>query len=228
MDRAGVAVPPSAADAEASYYQAVEEYFVSRRGDPLFLSNADWLLIRRWRSEGVPLRVVLRGVGDALDGHAHSWSRTRKVGSLAYCRAEVERAAERWRRALSLGEEPGTGLAEALLGFAAGLDASRGLGPRAAAGARALAGRLREWAAATPDLRELEPALSAAERRLVEALTEEDGPEAAAADESAVDGELAPYSGRMPEKVLAQVRRESLARRVLARHGLPRLTLLSL
>jgi hypothetical protein len=28
-------------DPEAEYYQTVEEYFVSRRGDPLMLSNAD-------------------------------------------------------------------------------------------------------------------------------------------------------------------------------------------
>ena len=27
---------------EAAYYQTVEEFFVSRRGEPL-LSNADWL-----------------------------------------------------------------------------------------------------------------------------------------------------------------------------------------
>ena len=92
-------------DPEAEYFQTVEEFFVSRRGDPLFLSNADWLLIRKWRRAGVPLRVVLRGIVDALDGHAHSFSRDRKVRSLAYCAAEVDVAAERWRRALALGRE---------------------------------------------------------------------------------------------------------------------------
>jgi hypothetical protein len=60
------------ADPEAAYYQEIEEFFVSRRGDPLTLSNADWLLIRKWRKEEVPLRIVLRGIADALDGHAHS------------------------------------------------------------------------------------------------------------------------------------------------------------
>jgi hypothetical protein len=92
-----VAVP----DPEAAYYQSVEEFFVSRRGDPLFLSNADWLLIRKWRQAGTPLRIVLRGIADALDAHAHSFSRDRKVGSLAYCAAEVEVARERWQRALA-------------------------------------------------------------------------------------------------------------------------------
>jgi hypothetical protein len=46
--------------------------------------------------------------------------------------------------------------------------------------------------------------------------------------EAEVDGELAPYEGRMPARVLGQVRRESLARRVLAAHGLPRLSLFEL
>ena len=40
---------PATADpvAEAAYFQAVEEAFVERRGPPLFLSNPDWLLIRK-------------------------------------------------------------------------------------------------------------------------------------------------------------------------------------
>ena len=94
----------TAADPEAAYYQTVEEFFVSRRGDPMLLSNADWLLIKRWRTQGVPLRIVLRGIADALDAHAHSWGRHRRVGSLRYCEAEVERARERWERATGDGE----------------------------------------------------------------------------------------------------------------------------
>ena len=98
-----------AADPEAAYYQAVEEYFVSRRGDPLFLSNADWTLVRKWKTAGLPLRVVLRGIRDALDAHAHGWSRDRKVGSLSYCAREVDAARERWERALAIGHEEGGG-----------------------------------------------------------------------------------------------------------------------
>ena len=47
------------ADPEAEYYQAVEEYYVSRRGDPLFLSNSEWNLVRSWRLAGLPLREEL-------------------------------------------------------------------------------------------------------------------------------------------------------------------------
>jgi hypothetical protein len=40
--------------------------------------------------------------------------------------------------------------------------------------------------------------------------------------------DLAPYGGRMPPRVLEQVRTESVARRVLDAHGLPRLSLFHL
>jgi pyruvate ferredoxin oxidoreductase beta subunit len=48
-------------------YQTIEQEFVSRSGGPLAVSNVDWLLMRRWRKAGIPLRIVLRGVRDALD-----------------------------------------------------------------------------------------------------------------------------------------------------------------
>jgi hypothetical protein len=224
----GASTPEAAAaDPEAAYYQAVEEYFVSRRGDPLMLSNADWLLIRKWRKAGLPLRIVLRGIGDALDSHAHSWSRGRKVGSLAYCAAEVDAAAERWQRALSLGEEPGVSAGDALRGFADALAAARTLGARSAPVARALAAELRERAPETA-VRHLEPWLVEREAALREALEEDMGPAAVDAIRSAVDRDLAPYRDRMPARVLDQVRRESLARRVLEAHGLTRLSLFHL
>jgi hypothetical protein len=217
---------------EAAYYQAVEEYFVSRRGDPLFLSNADWLLIRRWRRAGLPLRVVLRGVRDALDGHAHSWGRRRKVGSLAYCAAEVDAARDRWRRALALGEEPGADLPGTLSSFADALEAGRGLGPRAAPVAAELVHALRDRASNVPaggpgELEALSRLLAEGEARLVAALKREMGP-ALASLEAEVDRDLAPYAGRMPARVLEQIRAESSSRRVLEAHGLPRLSLFHL
>jgi hypothetical protein len=219
-----VAVP----DPEAAYYQAVEEFFVSRRGDPLFLSNADWLLIRKWRQAGTPLRIVLRGIADALDAHAHSWSRDRKVGSLAYCAAEVDTARERWQRALAFDGEEGVRVEDALAGFADALQAGAGLGASGAAIARGLAAELRQRAGEPQDPAALEAWLTAQEKLLVEAVKADGGAPAVAAIESAVDAELAPYRERMPPKVLAQIRRESVTRRLLESHGLPRLSLLQL
>ena len=220
--------PPTATDPEAAYYQAVEEFFVSRRGDPLFLSNADWLLIRKWRQAGTPLRIVLRGIADALDAHAHSWSRDRKVGSLAYCASEVEAARERWERALAFDREEGVRVDEALAGFADALEAAGALGPAAAAVARPLSAELRRRAAEPPDAAALEAWLSAQEKALVEALARDAGAEAVAATESAVDAELAPYRERMPARVLSQIRKDAVTRRRLESVGLTRLTLIGL
>ena len=141
-------VPP--ADPEAAYFQAVEEYFVSRRGDPLFLSSAEWHLVRRWRKAGLPLRVVLRGIRDALEAHAHGWERDRPVRSLTYCAHEVEAARERWERALALGRDEGREACEALRGFAEDLDRAAGLGPRAREVAASIAGELRRRAEHAP------------------------------------------------------------------------------
>jgi hypothetical protein len=215
------------ADPEAAYYQAVEEFFVARRGDPLLLSNADWLLIRRWRKQGIPLRIVLRGIADALESHAHSWSRERKVGSLRYCEAEVEVARERWERALASGA-PEADAGAALERFAAALEQAAGLGPKAGALAAQIAARLRRRAPEAGRPRDLEEALGADERALVAAIRAGAAPGLLAATEAEVDAALAPYRERMPAKVFAELRAQSLTRQLLAAHRLPRLSLFDL
>ena len=216
--------PRTGGDPEADYFQAIEEYFVARRGDPLLLSNADWFLIRRWRQADIPLRVVLRGIRDALDAHAHSFGRRRKVGSLRYCEAEVEAARERWYRALSLGREAGSDLGALLEGLAQSLGAVEL--PTAAASLRdGIAAELRARAAEPGEAAELDVRLRECENVLCERLREAEDAQGLAGLEAQVDADLAPYSGRMPAHVLAQVRDESLKRRLLERHGLPRLSL---
>jgi hypothetical protein len=219
--------PEAAADPEAAYYQTIEEFFVARRGDPLFLSNADWLLIRGWRKAGTPLRVVLRGIADALDAHAHSWGRHRKVGSLAYCAAEVEVARDRWQRALALGEEPGAGPDTALSAFAAALDQAA-LDGDARVHATRLAVEIRGWAGHPPPLRDVEAMLAERESALLARLRGLLPADRLAELEGAADAELAPYASRMPAAVLAQIRGDSVARRVLALFGIPRLSLFHL
>jgi hypothetical protein len=214
-------------DPEAAYYQAVEEYFVSRRGDPLFLSNADWNLVRKWRLAGLPLRIVLRGIRDALDAHAHGWSRDRKVGSLSYCAREVDAARERWERALALGREEGGDAAAALRGFATDLDRARDLGPRARPVAVEIARELRARAD-TGRLEEVTAWLAGVETRLLEAIDADDGADRRAVLEAEVDGDLERWRARMPPRVVALLRKEKVARGRLAAHGLPRLSLFHL
>jgi hypothetical protein len=212
-------------DPEAAYYQTIEEFFVSRRGDPLLLSNADWLLIRKWRKEEIPLRIVLRGITDALDSHAHSWGRRQKVGSLA-CATEVEAARDRWRHAVDLGREPGLDVGDALGRLGAALQGARGLGPAASAVAAQIEAEMKT---AHPGvLSEIEPRLLASEGRLVEAIEQDDGSLVVAEVEREVDALLIPYRGRMPERVLRQLWADSKSRRLLERHALPRLSLFHL
>ncbi len=178
-------------DPEAEYFQTVEEFFVSRRGDPLFLSNADWLLIRKWRRAGMPLRVVLRGIADALDGHAHSFSRDRKVGSLPYCAAEVDAAAERWRRALA-GADAGVDVGSRLAELADRLEHAS-LKASAEKVARKIAAELRELEQAT--LSEQSAALAAAETKLLRALEKDAGGGRGGARRGRGRGRARPLSG---------------------------------
>lgn len=217
----------SRVDPDVEYFQSIEEFFVSRRGDPLVLSNADWLLIRRWREAGLPLRVVQRGIADAMDSHEHSWSRHKKVGSLRYCEAEVDSAAGRWRRALQGGhDEPA--LSGVLGGLAGALRAAPSLGPEGRRTADQLADELGARAAADPDPEALEAWLRQAEAQLLAAIETDMPPAARQALDDEVERDLAPYGNRLPAKVLAQVRSESRTRRRLEQHNLPRLSLWSL
>jgi len=211
---------------EAAYFQAIEQFFVARRGDPLFLSNADWLRAWRWRRAGIPLRVVLRGIADAFEAHAHSWGRGRAVRSLAYCAPAVEAAHERWRRALDLGEEPGLGVEATLRSLAQALAAAAPLGAAAAPLAATLAEALEARATVPGERAVLETWLREQEALLVEALASDAGAEWQAALEARLDAELAAYRDRMPGRVLKQIREEARARRLLESRGLPRLSLL--
>lgn len=144
------------------------------------------------------------------------------MGSLAYCAAEVEAARERWERALAGGAEADADPAARLALLAAAFDGS----PLAAA--RVLASDLRDPARGAQPRRLLEPWLMEREAELVARLCAEEGEAWTAAVEAEIDHDLAGYRGRMPERVLLQVRAEAIARRVTAAHGLPRLTLFDL
>ena len=215
------------ADPEADYYQTVEEYFVARRGESLFLSNAEWNLVRTWRLQGLPLRVVLRGIRDALDAHAHGWGRERPVKSLAYCKNAVDAAGERWRRALATFGDEGQDAARALRGFAKDLERARDLGPRGREQAAAIARELPERADAGA-LDEITAWLAEREARLIGAIGDDLGRERLHALEAEVDASLERWRARMPARVLETLRRESLARRLLEIHALPRLSLFHL
>jgi len=215
---------PADAAADARYFQSVEQYFVELRGDPLMLSNADWFLVWKWRQAGLPLRVVLRGIADAMESHALSWSRDRRVTSLSYCRAEVERAARRWREELGPEAAPAPSAGPALERIAAALEE---FAPAGAPGqpVRDLAAALRKRARRARRGPALDRWLGERELELVDLLMASRSPLEREALEAEVAAGLAGFRTRLPERVLAQVEAESRARLVLGACGLPRLSL---
>jgi predicted RNA-binding protein with TRAM domain len=170
--------------------------------------------VRTWRLAGLPLRVVMRGIRDALDAHDHGWSRDRKVKSLAYCKVAVETAGERWQRALALRGDERQDAVAALRAFASELEQARGLGARGKPLASSIAEELRERASAA-SLDEVTAWLREREDRLIGAIGDDLGGERLREIEADVDAGLERWRSRMPAKVVETLRRESLARRLL-------------
>ena len=213
-------------DPEIHYFRELERAFVKRRGDPLFISNADWVFLAKLWKKGVPMRVVLRGITDAFDAHAHSFARKQKVRSLKFCETEITAAVDRYRRALH-SEGPGPrGLGAALHGLAERI--TGGAGSPEVEDARQIAARgVLEVAKAVADERTFDVALGLAriEDGLVEAASRALGPEVVAGFSRDSRGATAAYRSRMPAKVYETLIEESVRRKILQRFGLPRLLL---
>ncbi len=77
--------------AQSGYYQAVAREFLRRRGAPFFLSPKDLTVISGWEEEGVPLGVVLEGIGRAFEP-GPGRSRVRRPTALSHCQAQVRKA----------------------------------------------------------------------------------------------------------------------------------------
>src|SRR5712664_894194 len=90
-----------------NYFTEIEEYFQRRRGTILLLSTLDWALIETWKSAGIPLEAVLRGIDAAFDKYDQRPAKSKKVNSLAYCAQAVLTAAEDMKEAVvgATGEE---------------------------------------------------------------------------------------------------------------------------
>src|SRR5438552_18719580 len=82
-----------------NYFTEIEEHFQRRRGTILLLSTLDWALIEMWKSAGIPLEAVLRGIDAAFDKYDQRPTKSKKVNSLAYCAQAVLSAAEDMKEA---------------------------------------------------------------------------------------------------------------------------------
>ena len=235
-----------------NYFTEIEEHYLRRRGTHLLLSTLDWALIETWKSAGVPLEAVLRGVDDAFDKYDQRPSKSKKVNSLAYCSQAVLAAAEDMKEAAvgaasrandeeKAQREPGfeaAQIAAFLRENAERLEKAK-LPERAGfatgALAREEAASLREMAAAIesngknndklPRLEDLERRLTVLEEKLFAVLM------AATPDEDLVnvreeaDRDLAPYRRNMTATQVQQLHKQYVHKRLLERCGVPRLSL---
>ncbi|MFH1288687.1 MAG: hypothetical protein ABII25_08345 [bacterium] len=67
------------------YLEDVETYFCQKKGKSLILSPKDWILIKKWFTEGIPLPLVLRGIDATFENNPNP----KRINSISYCESEI-------------------------------------------------------------------------------------------------------------------------------------------
>jgi hypothetical protein len=227
-----------------NYFTEIEEHYLRRRGTHLLLSTLDWALIETWKSAGVPLEAVLRGIDDAFDKYDQRPSKSKKVNSLAYCSQAILTAAEDMKEAAigASGEEkalrePGFEAAQIVSFLRANADklekaklpqragfATEALAEQEAGTLRGIADSI-EQSAKLPRLEDLERRLTVSEEKLFAVMM------AATPDADLVnvraeaDRDIAPYRRNMSTPQVEQLHKQYVHKRLLERSGVPRLSL---
>ena len=226
-----------------NYFTEIEEHYHRRRGTTLLLSTLDWALIETWKSAGVPLEAVLRGIDEAFDKYDQKPVRTKKVNSLAYCSQAVLTAAEDMKEAVVGAAAPektpepgfdGVQIATFLRENAerlekAKLPESPGFSTRALA--REIASSLREMAAAVegsaklPRLEDVERHLTVLEEKLFAVLMAATSDDDLVGVRAQADRDLAPYRRNMTAAQIEQLHKQYVRKRLLEQSAVPRLSL---
>ena len=79
------------------YFQEISQSFLDLRGAPFVLSSRDIMTISTWEETGIPLRIVQEGIRRAFEKYRQRHAGSRKIFSLSFCQAEVERAFAEFR-----------------------------------------------------------------------------------------------------------------------------------
>jgi len=229
-----------------NYFTEIEEHFQRRRGTTLLLSTLDWALIETWKDAGIALEAVLRGIDATFDKYERRPSKTRKVNGLAYCSQEVLAAAEDMKEA-AVGAPTGklapsgieaSEIAAFLNRCAGQLDkvgAKKSAVSHSDKAAQGLivdtARRLRELASSvgekstSANLEDVERRLTVMEEKLFAVLLSSTPDEELVAMKGEADRELAPYRSKMTAPQIEQLHKQYVHKRLLERHGIPRLSL---
>jgi len=212
-----------------NYFTEIEEHFLRARGTGLFLlSPLDWALIESWKSAGVPLEAVLRGIDEAFEKWRSRKVRRRLVNSLAYCAQTVLETAHR---------APGQRSSPSHIEAPFAVDELQGHLFKAAEALRMRSELPLQEVAATlerlaqegkehlQDLEGLERRLTALEDKMVAAIRSIQRDEDLLSIREALDRELRPYRGKMTAEQLAMLERRYIDRALLERAHLPRISL---
>ncbi len=227
-----------------NYFTEIEEHFQKRRGGILLLSTLDWALIETWKSAGIPLEAVLRGVDDAFDKYDQRPSKSKKVNSLAYCSQAVLSAAEDMKEAAvgtsgadASEREPAFETAQivAFLRSNAEKLMSAKLPSRAGFPTTELvkeeAKSLSEMAATIessgkiPRLEDLERRLTVLEEKLFAVLVTATADDVLVQVRAEADRDIAPYRKNMTAGQVEQLHKQYVHKRLMERCGVPRLSL---
>jgi hypothetical protein len=213
-----------------NYFTEVEEHFQRARGSGMFLlSPLDWAIVDAWKSGGVPLEAVLRGIDAAFEKWRQKKNRTQAVNSLAYCVQPVMKEAERMAN-----NQPSGGAAVAaedpfppaavrahLEKALAALGALAGYEEIVAALERLLA-VLDEQRA---NLQELDQRLTAIEEKMAAIARTRLSEEDLFLMRRELDRQLAPYRSKLSVDQLMRLEKSFLDRKVYEKSDLPRLSL---
>lgn len=215
-----------------NYFTEIEERFQQARGTSLFLlSPLDWALIESWKTSGVPLDAVLRGIDAAFEKWRQKKQRTQQVNSLAYCSqavlSEAQAMADRGQgaapasSAASEAPFPIDAVRAHLEKGAAELHAVDGFS-EVAAGVEALLAVLEDH---FRDLQELDQRLSALEDKMAALARTRLPDEELFRIRRDFDRQLSAHRGKMTADQLARLEKSFIDRAVLERSSLPRLSL---
>jgi len=231
-----------------NYFTEIEEHFQRRRGTILLLSTLDWALIETWKSAGVPLEAVLRGIDEAFDRYNQKPSKTKKVNGLAYCSQLVLSAVEDMKEAAvgsSAADTEQPPRSRAGQGFEAAVVAAflrrnadllqaatlpAGTGVSAQSVAQDAAQTLRQLAddaekQSALRLEDLERRLTVMEEKLFAALLASTADDELVEVRAEADRDLIPYRRKMSGAQIEQLQKQYVHKRLLEKYRLPRFSL---
>jgi hypothetical protein len=214
-----------------NYFTEIEEHFQRARGTSLFLlSPLDWALIESWKSSGVPLEAVLRGIDLAFEKWRAKRSRVQMVNSIAYCTqavmTEAQRMADGGQRKAGNAEPAPFAVDELRRYVEANAEAVRNACvPEFLSVADSLDKIATELPVLSSNLEALEQHLTVLEQKLIAIARARQSEKQALEARQDLESHLRPWRSKMTASQISMLEAQFLDRATLASAALPRLSL---